>query len=97
MEAVVDKHEAARLAAVAPNLDLVPTRYHRHRNLAGNCRRSLFAATVPGPIGTIDVVVARDAGLDTKFLSEVTAQSLREQLLPAVTILTVCWISIRLF
>src|SRR6516165_1630525 len=97
LEAVVDIHEAACLLAVAPDLDFVPARDYRHGYLARNRGWRFFAPPVPRAIGAIDVVITRDTGLDPEILTEVTAQSLSEQLLPTIPILAISRICFRFF
>ena len=87
VHAVVDVGEAARLLAVAPDLDLVVAAQDRRGDLAADGGRRLLAAAVLGALGPVDVVVAGDAGLETEVLVEVPRHALAEELLPAVAVL----------
>ena len=59
LEAVVDVHEAARLLAGAPDLDLVTARQLGLDDLAADRRRRFLAATGPRAVRPVDIVVTR--------------------------------------
>src|SRR5688500_14796797 len=86
-EAIVDVHEAARLFAVAPDLDLAGSIELRPDDLAANSRRRLLPTAVIGAKGAVDVVIARHARLQAEVFSEVAAHPLAEELLPAIAVL----------
>src|SRR5690606_38227925 len=89
LEAVVDVGEAARLLAVAPDLDGVVAGEHGGGHLAADGGRGLLAPALPGAEGSVDVVVAGDPSLEAEVLVEVPGHALAEQLLPAVAVLGV--------
>src|SRR5690606_24789265 len=87
LDAVVDEHEAARLLAVAPDLDLVGAGQLGLGHPAADGRRVLLAASGPGAVGAVDVVVAGYVGGQAEVLVEVAAHAHAEPLLPAVAVL----------
>ena len=75
-DTVVDVHEAARLLAVAPDLDLVLAAALAWMHLAADGGRRLLAAAVPRAVGAVDVVEAGDPRLEAEVLAEVAAHAL---------------------
>ena len=57
------------------------------RHLSAEGGGSLLAAALPGAVGAVDVVEARDAALHAKVFVVVHAQLLRGQLLQTICIL----------
>src|SRR5579859_8065726 len=94
MHAVIDVHEAARLLAVAPNLNVVLARDHCHGDFARNSGWRLLAPAIPRAERAIYVMIARNARFDPEILAKMPAQALREQLFPTIPILTVGGISV---
>src|SRR5712692_4912390 len=86
-QTIIDVHETAGLLTIAPNLDLMLSRQFGVDHLPADRRRGLFAPARPGPVWSIDIVVAGDAGGDSEILAEMTAHPFAEQFLPAVTVL----------
>jgi len=58
--AFVDVHEAARLAAVAPDGDLMPARVFGFDDLAANSGGRFLPPAIPGANRAIDVMKARE-------------------------------------
>src|SRR5580704_12367137 len=53
---------------------------------AANRRGSFLAAAVPGAPGSIDIVKARDAGVEAKILAEMAAHAFGEKFFPAIAV-----------
>src|SRR5271166_1743403 len=85
--AVVDVHEAAGLLSIAPDFDLVFAGMFSLQHLAADGGRRFFASAHPCAEGAIDVMEARNAGLEAKILTEVAAHALGEELFPSVAVL----------
>ena len=83
-DAVVDEHEAAGLAAVAPDGDLAAAAVLGLDDLATDRRRRLFPAAIPGTPRAIDIVKAGDRGLEAPLGGVFLTKHLRHQLFPAV-------------
>src|SRR5207253_1525498 len=64
LEAVVDVHEASRLLAVAPHIDVASARQLRRNHLPADRGWCLLASAVVGAERSIDVVIAGHAGLE---------------------------------
>src|SRR5579885_1013082 len=96
VEHFANKHEAARLFAVPPDLDLVGVLELRLDHLAADRRRRLLAPARGGAVRPIDVVISHEARLETAILAEMPAHALAEELLPAVTVLRLGGIGIGL-
>ena len=87
VHAVIDVHEAPRLLAVAPDLDLTLPRHKRGDHFAADRGRRLFPSAVIGPVRPVDVVIARHARRQSIVLGKMAAHPLAEQLLPAISVL----------
>src|SRR6185503_13792041 len=85
--AVVDVHEAARLLAVAPDVDFVLAGPLGLDDLAADGRRGLLTAARPGAVRPIDVMVTGHARGQPEVLFKVAAHALAEELLPSVAVL----------
>src|SRR5215472_11096328 len=86
-DAVVDVHKAACLVTVAPDLNLVVARKLRFEHLAAYGRRRLLAASHPGALWTVHVVITCNSALQTEIFLEMPAHALTKQLFPSVTVL----------
>src|SRR5688572_25094437 len=95
-DAVVDVAERPRLLAVAPNFDVGGASEFRGRDFSAQRRRCLLASAVPRAERSEDVVEPHDARVEAVVLAVVDAQALGDQLLPAVCILRLRRIGIRL-
>ena len=84
--AVVDIHKAARLLAIAPDLDFVAPRVLSLNDFPANRGWSFLSAPGPGSVGTVDIVIPRNPGLETKILFKVPAHPFAEELFPPVTV-----------
>src|SRR5882724_840569 len=73
LDAVVDPHETPGLAAVPPDLDLVPAGPLRLDDLPAGCGGGFFTPALPRAEGTIDVVEPRHARLQAEILPEMRA------------------------
>src|SRR5688572_5504969 len=96
VEAIIDEGKAARLFTVAPDLDFAGTGQLGLDDLPADRRRRLLTAAVIRPIRTVNVVIPRDARLQTEVLGEMTAHPLAEQLFPAVAVLRHRRVRVRL-
>src|SRR5262249_52090389 len=94
VQAIINIHEAASLLAIAPNFDLMFSRKNRHCDFARYRCRRLFAATIPGSVRSIDVVITRNASFEAHVFAEVSAQALAKELFPAIAILRISRISV---
>mmetsp|Transcript_39068 Transcript_39068/g.91253 ORF Transcript_39068/g.91253 Transcript_39068/m.91253 type:complete len:414 (+) Transcript_39068:194-1435(+) len=93
LDCVVNVTERPCLVAVTPHLKL----FGGGESLAEEGSGSLLAATVPGTVGTVDVVKADDAELDLGKVNSVPAAALlRDKLLETVGILRVRGPGVRL-
>jgi hypothetical protein len=65
-------------------------------DLAGQCGRRLLAAALPRAERTVDIVVPGDPGFQAVVLTEMASHPFGEQLLPAIAVLRVGRICVRL-
>ena len=82
LQAFIDVEEGTGLLPIPPDLDF--TAVWRHRNFATNRGGSLLLAVIPAPLGTKNVVVARDADFQAMIAAIREVEPLAEQLLPTV-------------
>ena len=87
LQAVINIHEAASLIARAPDFDLLSPRQFRFDHFAADGRRRLFAASRPGAMWSVNIMVACNSCLEAEVLPEVPAHALTEKLFPSVSIL----------
>ena len=86
VDAVVDVLEAAGLVAVAPDFDVVGAVEFGLDDFAADGGGGFFASAVEGAVGSVDIVVAGDAGLDAEVFAEVAAHAFGEEFFPAVAV-----------
>ena len=69
LDPVIDEHEATRLLAIAPDLNLVTARDHGLGDLSTDGGGSLFATALPCALGPVDVVISADADRRAKVVA----------------------------
>ncbi len=94
VETVRNVHKTARLAAIAPNLDLVISGIHGRDHFAAEGRRGFFTSSIPGAVRAKYVVEAGDKGFQFSLCPIFLAEDLRDQFFPAVASLRKGGISI---
>src|SRR4051812_43295609 len=96
MDAVTDVGKAPGLLAVTPDLDLVVAAELGLRDFSTDRGGGLLAPALEGPVRAVDVVVTDGDSAHPEVLGEVPAHALRKELLPSITVLGHCRVSIVL-
>src|SRR6478735_7933521 len=96
VKAVVDKHEAACLFAISPDLDFMTTGEFRGDDFATDRRGRLLPPAIKSAVRTIDIMIAGHAGLQAELFPKMPAHPFAEEFLPAIAVLRVCRIGVLL-